>query len=347
MTQKKEHLLILRFSSLGDVAMTVPVIRCLLKTYPNLLLTIVSRKTMQPLFNEFKNVNFFPVDFNHRHKGLKGIYQLYRDIQKLSITRVADLHSVIRTDLLCFFFKINFFHVRKISKARFEKYLLTRKKNKKFQPLTPTIYRYVDVFRRLGFPIDFQKHEFPVKKGILPKIISKEISKNKNEKLIGIAPFAAFPGKIYPLDLMQKVIAYLQKDHKIFLFGKGKKENEKFYIWENAYPNVCSVAELISFDDQINLISNLDLMISMDSANGHLSSNFAIPTITLWGVTHPFCGFTPFGQPLENSIFLDRDKYPEIPTSIYGKKVFKGYKKALRSIDPKVIIEKAIELLSK
>ena len=146
MTQKKEHLLILRFSSLGDVAMTVPVIRCLLKTYPNLLLTIVSRKTMQPLFNEFKNVNFFPVDFNNRHKGLKGIYQLYRDIQKLSITRVADLHSVMRTDLLCFFFKINFFHVRKISKARFEKYLLTRKKNKKFQPLTPTIYRYVDVF---------------------------------------------------------------------------------------------------------------------------------------------------------------------------------------------------------
>ncbi len=347
MTQKKEHLLILRFSSLGDVALTIPVIRCLLKTYPNLQITIVSRKAMEPLFKEFKDINFFDVDFNHRHKGLKGIYQLYNDLRKIPITRIADLHSVICTHLLCFFFKINLFQVKKITKARFEKYLLTRKKNKKFQPLTPTIYRYADVFRRLGFPVDMQKHEFPLKKGIVPKIILKEILKNNNEKWIGIAPFAAFPGKIYPLDLMQKVISYLQKDHKLFLFGKGKKESQKFDIWQSAYPNVFSTVGLISFGDEINLISNLDLMISMDSANGHLSSNFGIPTITLWGVTHPFCGFTPFGQPIENSIFLDREKYPMIPTSIYGKKVFKGYQKALRSIDPKVIIEKAIELLSK
>ena len=85
----------------------------------------------------------------------------------------------------------------------------------------------------------------------------------------------------------------------------------------------------------------------MDSANGHLSSNYGIPTITIWGVTHPFCGFAPFAQPIENSLYLDRVKYPQVPTSIYGEKVFKGYQEALRSIDPKVIIEKAIELLSK
>ncbi len=347
MTQKKEHLLILRFSSLGDIAMTVPVIRCLLKAYPNLQITIVSRKGMEPLFFEFKNINFFAADFDSRHKGLKGIYQLYRDLRKISITRIADLHSVIRSDLLCFFFRISFFQVKKIKKARFEKYLLTRKKNKKFQPLTPTIYRYVDVFRRLGFSVDMQKHEIPFRKGEIPKKILHQSGKNNNEKWIGIAPFAAFPGKIYPLDLMQKVISYLQKDYKLFLFGKGEKESQKFDIWENAYPNVQSTVELISFSDQLNLISNLDLMISMDSANGHLSSNFGIPTITIWGVTHPFCGFAPFAQPIENSLYLDRVKYPQVPTSIYGGKVFKGYQEALRSIDPKAIIEKAIELLSK
>ncbi len=225
--------------------------------------------------------------------------------------------------------------------------MLTRKNNKKFQPLTPTIYRYADVFRRLGFPIDLQRHEFPIKKEIPSQILLNDLYKSNNKKWIGVAPFAAFPGKIYPLDLMQKVISFLKKDYILFLFGCGDREKEKFSVWEAAYPHVHSTLGLIPFREQLNLISNLDLMISMDSANGHISSNFGIPTITLWGVTHPFCGFSPFGQSIENSFYLDRAKYPMIPTSVYGNKVFKGYKKALRSIDPKSIIEKAIEILSK
>ncbi len=340
-------MLILRFSSLGDVAITIPVIRCLLQTYKNLQITIVGREGMEPLFDEFDNITFFPVDFSRKYNGLKGIYRLFVDLRKLSITGVADLHSVIRTHILRVFFKMSLFRVKKIKKARFEKYLLTRKKNKKFQPLTPTIYRYADVFRRLGFPIDLQRHEFPFKKEIPAQILPKDLYKSSNKKWIGVAPFAAFPGKIYPLDLMQRVISFLQKEYRIFLFGSGKKEKEKFDIWEAAYPNVHSTLGLISFRDQLNLISNLDLMISMDSANGHISSNFGIPTITIWGVTHPFCGFSPFGQSIENSFFLDRMKYPMIPTSIYGNKIFKGYQKAFRDIEPKEIIEKAIEILSK
>ncbi len=70
---KNAHLLILRFSSLGDVAIVIPVIRCLLKTYKNLHITIVSREGMEPLFDEFDNITFFPVDFDQKYKNLKGI----------------------------------------------------------------------------------------------------------------------------------------------------------------------------------------------------------------------------------------------------------------------------------
>jgi ADP-heptose:LPS heptosyltransferase len=145
---------------------------------------------------------------------------------------------------------------------------------------------------------------------------------------------------------MQEVVSFLQKGHQIFLFGQGEKEKEKFNIWEKAYPNVYSTEMLISLEEQLDLMSNLDLMISMDSANGHLAANFGIPVLTLWGLTHPFCGFTPFGQSIKNSLYLDRTKYPRIPTSIYGKKVPRGYQKAFRSLKPKGIIEKALEILS-
>ena len=87
-------------------------------------------------------------------------------------------------------------------------------------------------------------------------------------------------------------------------------------------------------------------MISMDSANGHLAANYNIPVLTLWGMTHPFCGFMPFDQPQENSITLDRNHFPYIPTSIFGNKIPKGYENAFRTIDPKIVIEKALDILS-
>ena len=87
-------------------------------------------------------------------------------------------------------------------------------------------------------------------------------------------------------------------------------------------------------------------MLSMDSANGHIAANFNIPVITLWGMTHPYAGFKPFNQPDENQITLDRNRYPKIPTSIYGNKIPKGYEKAFRSITPKEIIEKLLWVLT-
>ena len=89
----------------------------------------------------------------------------------------------------------------------------------------------------------------------------------------------------------------------------------------------------------------MDLMISMDSANGHLAANCEVPVLTVWGMTHPFCGFAPFDQGIENSIMIDRNYYPHIPTSIYGNKIPKGYENAFRSIEPKEVIEKALEIL--
>ena len=85
----------------------------------------------------------------------------------------------------------------------------------------------------------------------------------------------------------------------------------------------------------------------MDSANGHLAANAGIPVLSLWGLTHPFCGFVPFYQPLENSLTLDRNKYPLVPTSVYGNVTPAGYENAFRSIKPKEVIEKALEIVKK
>ena len=342
---KKPHLLLLRFSALGDVAMTVPVIRCLYKSYPDLKITLVSRPCLEPLFEEFENFNFYSIDTRFRHRGVKGIWTLFSELKKTPFSGVADLHGVLRTHLLSFLFTTIFFRVKQIDKGRISKHRLIREKNKKFQPLTPTIFRYADVFRKLGFSINIEDHEFPDKKPIPEKFIN--LYNQSDRKWIGIAPFASYKGKTYPLDLMQQVIAYLQKDYQIFLFGAGQKEIKKLEVWEKAYTNVVNTAGNSSLRDQIQIMPYLDLMISMDSANGHLAANFGTPVLSLWGLTHPFCGFAPFYQPNENSLTLDRKKFPLIPTSVYGNVTPSGYENAFRSLKPKEVIEKALELVKK
>jgi len=342
---KDSHLLLIRLSALGDVAMTVPVIRCLYKTYPQLKITFVSRPHVAPLFQEFKNFNFYSTDFDGRHKGIKGLWTLFQELKTIPFSAVADLHSVLRVYLLKVFFRLCGFKVKSIDKGRLEKKALTRAKNKKFQPLTPTSYRYADVFRKLGFPISFEQHEFPEKNELPPSLLP--LYQASEKKWIGIAPFAAHAGKMYPLDLMQQLINYLQKDHQIFLFGAGEKEKERLEVWEKAYTNVYSIAGKINLRKQLDLMAYLDLMISMDSANGHMAANMGTKVLTLWGMTHPFCGFAPFNQPLDYALTLDRIQYPLIPTSVYGTDLPKDYKDAFRSLDPKTVIEKTLELLKR
>ena len=121
---------------------------------------------------------------------------------------------------------------------------------------------------------------------------------------------------MYPLEKMKIVIERLSENHIVLLFG-GKNEIPILNSFEKN-SNILSVASKLTFSEELETISNLDCMLSMDSGNGHLAAIFGVKVITIWGVTHPYAGFTPFNQPLENQITPDLEKYPLIPTSIYG-----------------------------
>jgi ADP-heptose:LPS heptosyltransferase len=322
---------------MGDVAMTVPVLLKLVEVYPDIKLTIISRKLFQPLFADIPNVSFLEADVKGTHKGLIGIVKLAKEAKKLKITAVADLHNVIRSKVMRRYFKSFAIKTAKINKGRAEKKAITKSSGKLIQPLKLTHERYADVFRKLGCALDLQPPVF-LKRKPLPLKISDSI---KFKKLIGIAPFAAYKSKMYPLDLMKEVIQTLEATQKyqIFLFG-SIEEKKQLDELASVSEKVVNTASSYSFEEELALISNLDIMVSMDSANGHLAAMFGIPVITLWGVTHPFTGFVPFNQPMENQIISDVEKYPLLPTSVYGNKFPKGYENVMESIDPSIVIEK-------
>ncbi len=325
--------------------MSVPVLRELIEQNTELKITVLSRAFLQPLFEDLSNTTFYAADVKGKHKGFFGLYKLYRELSALKIDAIADIHNVLRSKIIRFFFSLSRKEISVIDKGRAEKKALTRTKNKVLKPLKTTTERYADVFRKFGFFVDLSHPKFPSKKEIPEKV--KNLFDTKNVKRIGIAPFAQYASKMYPLDLMTEVIAALSqnKNYKILLFGGGQKEIEILQTFEKKFENTFSLAGKLKFSKELSIISNLDCMVSMDSGNAHLAAMFGIKTITIWGVTHPFTGFYPFHQPIDYAILPDLKRYPNIPCSIYGNKVCEGYEDVMRSILPKEVVEKIEEII--
>lgn len=324
---------------MGDVAMTVPVIRSLVEQHPNCKITVLSKPFLKPLFEEIPNVSFIAADVKGKHKGLFGIFRLFQELKKLEITHLADLHNVLRSKVLRFFFGFTSVKKAQIDKGRAEKKALTRENNKVFKQLKTTVARYAEVFDQIGFPIDLSK-KVKVEKPELENSLFTE----KKETWIGIAPFAAFEGKMYPLDLMKEVVKQLNSHGKLLFFGGGKKEVELLDSWQKEFDNSISIAGKISFKEELNIISHLDVMLSMDSGNAHLAAIQNVTTVTLWGVTHPYAGFAPFNQE-KHCILPDLDKYPKIPCSVYGNKILNGYEEVMRTISPNIVVDKILRIL--
>lgn len=341
-----KHVLIIRLSAMGDVAMTVPVIRALLQQHSDIKVTVVSRPFFKPFFDGMDRVDFFDVDLKKRHKGFFGIYRLYQDLKKLKIDYVADFHNVLRSKILRTFFKSNGTKTAFTDKSRKEKKELTRLEKKVLKPIKSMINRHADTLAQLGFKVDLSKINFP-EKSVLPDEILTITNEKSDDNWIGIAPFAQYQTKVYPLDLMKETIKLLAENpkNKLFLFGGGEEEILKLNTLQQNFSNVTVIAGKLKFTQELSLIQHLNVMLSMDSGNGHIAAIYGVSVVTLWGQTHPYAGFVPFNQPLENSLIPDLDKYPFLPTSVYGNKIIEGYGDAMRSIQPQQIVNKINELL--
>ena len=347
---KKEHILIIRFSAIGDVAMAVPVVYSLATQYPDLRITVLSRRFARPFFDDLApNVDFMEADLKGEYRGVKGLNALYRRLPAKQFTKIADLHNVLRSEYLRMRFNMGRYRVEHINKHRRDRRKLTSYKNKVRAQLRTPFENYADVLARLGYPVKLEFTSlFPPEGGnlnLLPAIIGP---KKNFEQWIGVAPTAAHPGKCYPVDRSRQVIEELIRRHphaRIFLFGRGRKEDDLFTQWCREIPHCVYVSQhLENMQQELILMSHLDVMLSMDSSNMHMASLTATPVVSVWGATHPYGGFMGWKQPAENAIQADLDCRP---CSIYGKRPCRrGDLACMNLIHPETIIEKIEQIIN-
>ena len=336
---KYKNVLLIRFSAIGDVAMTVPVIRSLAVAYPDKHFTMLSNGRFAPFFAEMpENVSFIGVDLKKDYHGFGAMLKLFFRLRKNRFDAVADLHGVLRTTALSIFYRLFFTKVSRIDKDRRSRKRLTRLKNKDLTPRLTSFDRYRIVLENLGFRFDLSFHSiFGDEKADLSSI--REVVGDKDCTWIGIAPFAAHKGKIYPLYLMEEVVSQIDSAClcRQFVFAYGK-ERSLVEEWAQKYRSVEIIDPRLGMAGELVLMSNMEVMLAMDSSNMHLASLTGTPVVSIWGATHPIAGFLGWGQKPEDCIQLD---LPCRPCSIYGKKecIYADYR-CLTGIDPDAVFAK-------
>ncbi len=350
-----QHVLIIRLSAIGDVAMAVPVVYSVARQYPDVRFTVLSKPFARPFFDSLApNVFFMAADIKGEYSGIRGLNKLYRRLVAKNFTAIADLHDMLRSKYLRLRFNLTFAgrpktaHIDKHRKWRRE---LCSEKDKVMRQLPTSFDNYLEVLSRLGFPATLTFKNFFQSttagaatdgKGNLTKLPSPFNTKPAGEKWLGIAPFAAHQWKVYPTEMMHEVIAGLVKKDKnlhIYLFGGGKEEMAVFDAWCKEFSQCSNAsAALGGLSNELILMSHLDVMLSMDSGNMHMAAIAGCPVVSVWGATHPYAGFAPWGQSQDDVIGVD---LPCRPCSIYGNKpCSRGDFACMRSIAPEAIISK-------
>jgi len=312
-----KNILVIRFSAMGDVVLTVPVIQNLLKKYPETHITVLTKPFFKPFFQEIKNVNVYPVDLAETHKGLIGLYRLVKELNKnQKYDCVIDLHSVIRSWIICGFFLLRGVPFFRIDKGRSEKNMFI--KGKITYALSHTTERYLAVFKKSGFNFSLEKSLLTV--GTLADK-SDFLNSLTSEVRIGIAPFAAHKSKEWGLENIHSLITKINNNYqvKFYLFGGGSEEVAKLETLANNYSNVTNIAGQFSLTEEMNFLQKLTAFIGMDSGNMHIAALLGLPVISIWGGTHPDLGFSALYQSKKNHIRALVNGKPCRPFSVYGK----------------------------
>ena len=348
--RKSERILISRFSALGDVAMTIPVVYSVCRTYPEKHFMMLTTGFASTLFiNPPDNLRVMGVDTN-AYRGIGGLRRLSREISDdFAPDTFIDLHGVLRTYIISLFLLLKGVKVSHIDKGRAGKRALTRARNKRMFPLISSRARYREVFYRQGM-ICNDHFDSLFDGGKAPVANFAEITppKAEGDVWVAVAPFAKHSGKIYPVEQMREVVKTIAERYatKVFLLGGGGSEQHVLEEWESSIPGTVSLAgKRYGLLKELSLLSHCEVMVSMDSANMHMASLVGLKVVSVWGATHPYCGFMGWRQDEENAVQLNMSCRP---CSVFGNKPCRGNDYyCMKGIPPEMIVNCVKKILDK
>lgn len=341
----RRRILVTRLTAMGDVAMTAPIVAAVCQANPDVEVDFLSTPFFEPFFERLPNFHFVATDIRKQKHGLASLWRLFRSLRSgkaqgrdeaCDYDAVIDLHDVLRTKVLRSLFRLSGARVFVIDKGRAEKRrLVSGVERKRLEPMTR---RYADVFRKAGLTVPEGLRLRP--KEALPSCC-QTLSKG-TDTWVGVSPFAQHAGKMYPLERMARVLDLLLSHDgvKVFIFGGGAEEKEKAEALAAGRDGCRVMIGRMKLAEEMALMSNLDVMLSMDSSAMHVCSLYGVRVVSVWGATHPFAGFLGYGQ--SESDCVQRADLSCRPCSVFGNKPCRFGDYRCFHIEPEAVADKVL-----
>lgn len=332
---RKDHILIVRFSAMGDVVMSIHAVLQLRNTYPELKITVATKPKFAGFYEKIPDVEVLTLD---REGSFKSLLRLVRAAGNSGVNLVADIHNSLRGRIIRFCLAFRGARTAAFRKNRKERASI-KGKGLSIQPLRHNVLRFCDVFGRLGYPV-------PEPVPVRFRMPVPEVFGIRTGRWAGYAPFASKAMKIYPDALSRKLVEALSGSFdRVFIFTGPGREQEFAREMEAGFHNVTGVFGKTDIFGELALMSALDVIVTMDSSSMHLASLAGTPLVSVWGATHPAAGFMGYGYDIgKNCIQLDMACRP---CSIYGEgKCRFGDYRCLSGISPEMIMQKVLQVSS-
>lgn len=329
--------LIIRLETLGNVAMTVPVVSSLSRRYPEDRFVVVAQKNLSAMFYGMPNVSY--IEAKVRRPSERRA--LRRQLKAVQADAVFDLQDRLSTRLLCGYLRLCGRKIYSVRYGRWTKRWLTLVGAKHHEPLATEFERYQATFRRAGLETDNAFESLAV--NAEAKAAVERLFGDKKGHWIGVAPFAKSASNMLPYKVTKHLIIKLAEkpNTRVFLFGAGAVESEMLGQWAGLHKQVESVAGRLSLGEELELMRRLDRMVCMDSANQHLSSLVGLRAISVWCGTHPKLGFMGWKQRPDD--IIQRNELACRPCTMHGTNHCRFFNYACKQITAKQIIEHIYE----
>ena len=335
----KEKILVIQTAFIGDAVLTLPMLQKLKEKNPESELDVVSNPVTCEIFSSSPSVNSVIVlDKRREHKSIFSLIKFAGKIKEKNYTKLYSPHRSFRTSLIVLFSGIKETYGFDNSSLRhvyknIVKYNFNEHEVKRNLDLISFNNEDWKIFPEIIVPPDQQKN------------VNDFLTQNSINNVIALAPGSVWNTKKYPPEYFEKIIDYLMsKFFKIILIGSSKDQAICDSLLSRFNESVISVAGKFSIVESIQMLKNVKLLISNDSAPTHMGICANIPVLTLFCSTSPAFGFYPYN---EKSSYLSFDDLFCKPCGIHGYEECPiGTFECGNELSPQIVISKIEKMLN-
>ena len=351
MNDLPKKILIIQTAFLGDLILSLPLIKIVKKSLPDVKVDVLCIPFTSEIIKNDPRINeIIKYDKRGKDKGVSGFKRIVNTVRNNNYDAIISPHRSFRSSLISFLSRCKFTVSFDTSAGAY-----LYKYKVKYLNDVHEIVRDLSLLKPMSdhFNIKFNIEQ----KVLLPELFTSEndISKidkilkenvpEQNFKKLVIAPGTIWNTKRYPEEYFAELCKELSDENvKIFLIGSKKDiEISKLIKDTSGNKNVIDLTGSLSITESTELISRCDLLITNDSAPLHIGSSVKTQTFAIFGATVPAFGFFPLGE--EDKIF-ETLGLPCRPCSIHGgDKCPIGTFVCMRNIKPSILSSEIINTL--